>query len=78
MNMKVLTPETPLEQCSWDETFSIFLGGSIEVDKVDKWYERVINTCGTDNIVFLNPRRNNDEVKGWVKKMEHLCGLESK
>jgi hypothetical protein len=55
--MKVFTPATPLERCKWDSP-SIFLAGSIEMDRADRWQDRIISRFSNEDVVFLNPRRD--------------------
>ena len=37
----------------------IFLAGSIEMGKAIDWQKKVVESCEKDNVVFLNPRRDN-------------------
>jgi hypothetical protein len=46
---------------------SVFLAGSIEMGKASPWQERLVNEFSDrDNIVFLNPRRD-DWDSSWVQ-----------
>lgn len=41
----------------------IFLGGSIEMDTAERWQERIIRTFDNKDVTFLNPRRDDWDVK---------------
>jgi len=55
--MKILTPTTPVDQCTWDCP-SIFLAGSIEMGRAIRWQDRFIEQFSERDVVFLNPRRD--------------------
>lgn len=56
--MKVFTPLTPVERCRWNESSSIFLAGSIDMDNAPRWQDRVLRRFKDEDVVFLNPRRD--------------------
>ena len=41
------------------DTYTVFLGGSIEMNTAEEWQKRVIRECAGTDITFLNPRRDN-------------------
>lgn len=41
-----------------DENLSIFLAGSIEMDKAENWQNKIITYFDDDEITFFNPRRD--------------------
>lgn len=47
---------------------SVFLAGSIEMGKAEKWQERVIRKLSAHPIVFFNPRRN-DWDSSWKQEI---------
>ncbi len=51
--MKIITAPEPL----FITTPSVFLAGSIEQDKAEKWQERTIRLLGDCPLTILNPRR---------------------
>lgn len=40
------------------DLFSIFLGGSIEMDKAERWQERLAKDLSSEDVILLNPRRD--------------------
>lgn len=55
--MKVFTPATSFDQREI-EGLTIFLAGSIEMDKAERWQEKIINHFSGEDVTFLNPRRD--------------------
>lgn len=53
--------KAPQDVCVNNNEFSVFLGGSIEMDKAEKWQEALTANLleNFDNIVVFNPRRDN-------------------
>ena len=49
---------------------SIFLAGSIEQDKAEKWQDRIIKALVNTNITILNPRRESWDAT-WVQAIEN-------
>jgi len=49
----------PPDTYSGEALFSIFLGGSIEMDKAEKWQERLVSDLVGEDVVIFNPRRDN-------------------
>jgi hypothetical protein len=45
-----------------DNKFTVFLGGSIEMDKAEKWQEKLTQTLSPFDIRVLNPRRDSFDV----------------
>jgi hypothetical protein len=41
------------------DTFTIFLGGSIEMDRAEHWQERIAEDLADEEVLLLNPRRDN-------------------
>jgi len=41
------------------DLFSIFLGGSIEMNKAEQWQQRLANDLANEEVLLLNPRRDN-------------------
>jgi len=64
--MKLITAPKPLET----EGFSIFLAGSIEQDKAERWQDRVIEKLSDLPITILNPRRAEWDAS-WEQKIEN-------
>ena len=50
------------EKYPTDSKFTIFLGGSIEMDKAEKWQERITQTLSEFDIRILNPRRDSFDI----------------
>lgn len=46
--------------------FTIFLGGSIEMDKAEHWQDRLANGLADEDVLLLNPRRD-DWDSSWVQ-----------
>lgn len=40
------------------KSLKVFLAGSIDMDKAERWQEKIVNEFKDLDIVFLNPRRN--------------------
>ena len=55
--MKMFKPPY-LPQFSQDDV-TVFLAGSIEQNKADRWQDKVAEICKTEDIIFFNPRRDN-------------------
>ena len=48
------------------DLFSIFLGGSIEMNKAENWQQRLANDLANEEVLLLNPRRD-DWDSSWVQ-----------
>jgi hypothetical protein len=48
----------------------VFLAGSIEMGKAEPWQQQVVNTLKDENVLILNPRRD-DWDSSWVQKIEN-------
>jgi hypothetical protein len=44
------------------DLFSIFLGGSIEMNKAEQWQQRLAKDLSSEEVLLLNPRRDNWDV----------------
>ena len=44
----------------------VFLGGSIEMDKAERWQDRLIKDMAEYQVLFLNPRR--DDFRVWEEQ----------
>jgi len=42
----------------WDTRLKIFLAGSIEMGKAEMWQQRVTNELQNEDVIILNPRRD--------------------
>lgn len=62
--MKVITAPEPLEISHK----SIFLAGSIEQDKAEKWQDKVIDYFKNEDLCLLNPRRASWDAS-WVQEI---------
>lgn len=63
--MKVITPPNSIFETS--DRVSVFLAGSIEMDKADHWQRRVIDKFSLyEGLTFYNPRR--DDYQVWQKQ----------
>jgi len=52
------------------KSFSIFLAGSIEQDKAERWQDRVIEKLSDSPITLLNPRRKKWEAS-WKQEIKN-------
>lgn len=58
--MKLITAPDELNSIEWNKyTPSLFLAGSIEEGKAPKWQDKAIDFLEKENIIILNPRRDN-------------------
>jgi hypothetical protein len=48
------------------DLFTIFLGGSIEMNKAEHWQQRLANDLANEEVLLLNPRRD-DWDSSWVQ-----------
>lgn len=49
---------------------TIFLAGSIEMGKAENWQQKVVRLLADEDVVILNPRRD-DWDSSWVQKKEN-------
>lgn len=63
--MKEIKPTSPLN----NKKFSIFLAGSIEMDKAEEWQQRFANELKDFDINIFNPRRD-DWDSSWKQTAE--------
>ena len=52
------------------EGYSIFLAGSIEMGKAEKWQDKIINNLKNQDIIVLNPRRD-DWDSSWKQEINN-------
>lgn len=64
--MKVITAPEPLKI----NQFSVFLAGSIEQNKAERWQDRVIEKLASSPVTILNPRREEWD-DSWEQKIEN-------
>jgi hypothetical protein len=50
---------------------SVFLAGSIEMDKADQWQKKIVSACSDSKVVFLNPRRD-DWDNSWKQTIDDV------
>lgn len=53
-----------------ENRIKVFLAGSIEMGKAEKWQDRLIKDLGHHDVVFLNPRRD-DWDSSWVQSIDN-------
>lgn len=41
-----------------DDKYKVFLGGSIDMNKAERWQEKIVQYLDDEDLLFLNPRRN--------------------
>lgn len=66
--MKVFKP--PHSYSVNDQQFAVFLAGSIEMGKAEDWQERITRSFQSEEICFLNPRRD-DWDSSWEQRIDH-------
>jgi len=73
--MKVYYPKDDLKNITKFPHKTVFLAGSIEMGKAEKWQEKMIQMAENDDIIFFNPRRedwdetwNNNRYEGEMKQ----------
>lgn len=55
---KVYYPKDDLKSIAEFPHKTIFLAGSIEMGKAEKWQDKMIQMAENDDLIFFNPRRN--------------------
>lgn len=69
--MKVIQPPQPIDWHNWTgPTKSIFLAGSIEMGKAEKWQDEAIESLKDYNCVILNPRRDSWD-SSWTQSIDN-------
>jgi hypothetical protein len=58
--------KAPQKYSNSEERFMLFLAGSIEMGKAELWQERVSKSFQEENILILNPRRD-DWNSSWIQ-----------
>lgn len=48
----------------------VFLAGSIEMGKAEKWQEKIVRECKEKAFIFLNPRRD-DWDSSWTQSIDN-------
>jgi len=48
----------------------VFLAGSIEMGKAEKWQEKIVRECSEKAFIFLNPRRD-DWDSSWTQSIDN-------
>ena len=54
----------------YTESLRVFLGGSIEMGKAEKWQEKIVHHFKDADVTFLNPRRD-DWDSSWVQSIHN-------
>jgi hypothetical protein len=54
----------------YTESLRVFLGGSIEMGKAEKWQEKIVQHFKDADVTFLNPRRD-DWDSSWVQSIHN-------
>lgn len=67
MKSRVIKPPAPIE--GLDAADSVFLAGSIEMGKAEKWQDLVEHELSYDGLIILNPRRDD-----WDASWEQSAG----
>ena len=68
--VKAIEIQAPNKVIIPDGYYSLFLAGSIEMGKAEKWQERVVRELSDLPLVFMNPRRD-DWDSSWEQKIEN-------